>query len=250
MKLTKGKVPKLLSKKKQSLKRYKKGKKQGNKRRTFRKRGSSIDLSKKTLKNIKFRMKGGDEEEQQEEQQQETVINNGTMEQSLASLKEMTVGDLVSYLAQEIANKTLQTTLGPQTTKEHQITEEVFPAAVSTQADAGVLEEEEQKEQQLADIQPPPTVEGAGLLDNQEEKEEQQLADTQTSPPVEEASKMTQNQQTDNGPVQGTGVAVVDETNQEESSTSLEEQPDTTIKSPVVSPVVTAPIEKDETAPL
>jgi hypothetical protein len=178
MKLTKGKVPKLLTKKKQSLKRYKKGKKQGNKRRTFRKRGSSIDLSKKTLKNAKFRMKGGDEEEG--EQQEETGINNGTMEQSLASLKEMTVGDLVSYLAQEIANKTLQTTLG------NQVSEEALPAAALIQSKAG------EEEEQLANTQ------GSSVVLTPEEEaaklaqEGQATAPVLTSEEEEEAVKLQQ----------------------------------------------------------
>jgi hypothetical protein len=174
MKLTKGKVPKLLGKKKQSLKRYKKGKKQGNKRRTFRKRGSTIDLSKKTLKNTKFRMKGGDEEEGQE-----TVINNGTMEQSLATLKEMTVGDLVSYLAQEIANKTLQTTLGPQTT------EEALPTAALIQSKAGEGEKEE--EQELTDTQTSSVVGEDELTPEQQAALNQQEESGELTPEQQEA---------------------------------------------------------------
>jgi len=50
MKLTKGKLSKLLNKKKQSLKRYKKKGARGNKRRTFRKKNAIYDLSRKTLR--------------------------------------------------------------------------------------------------------------------------------------------------------------------------------------------------------
>jgi len=192
MKLTKGKVPKLLGKKKQSLKRYKKGKKQGNKRRTFRKRGSTIDLSNKTLKNARFRMKGGDEEGQ--EQQEETVINNGTMEQSLASLKEMKVGDLVSYLAQEIANKTLQTTLGPQ------VTEDALPVAAGIQSQAGE-EEEELANTQGSSVELTPEEEAAKLQqqtapvltpDEEEAAKLEQAAAPVLTPEEEEAAKLQQ----------------------------------------------------------
>jgi hypothetical protein len=50
MKLTKGKLSKLLNKKKQSLKRYKKKGTRGNKRRTFRQKNATYDLSRKTLR--------------------------------------------------------------------------------------------------------------------------------------------------------------------------------------------------------
>ena len=50
MKLTKGKLSKLLNKKKQSLRRYKKKGTRGNKRRTFRQKNATYDLSRKTLR--------------------------------------------------------------------------------------------------------------------------------------------------------------------------------------------------------
>jgi hypothetical protein len=56
MKLTKGKLSKLLNKKKQSLKRYKTKGSRGHKRRTFRKKNAIYDLSRKTL-----RQRGGGE---------------------------------------------------------------------------------------------------------------------------------------------------------------------------------------------
>ena len=61
MKLTRSKISKLYNKRRQSLKRAKKGKPSSNKRRTFRNK-KRFDLSRKTLKKHRYQRKGGAEE--------------------------------------------------------------------------------------------------------------------------------------------------------------------------------------------
>ena len=58
MKLTKGKISKLYTKNRQSVKRRKNGKKKTDKSKTFRKK-RNINLANKSLKQVNFRKNGG-----------------------------------------------------------------------------------------------------------------------------------------------------------------------------------------------